>query len=96
MSANPGAHNFALDGNPYAHNIRAMSVIRHIRKAVFGVSQSEFAAIAGVTQATVSRWENGVSLSLDEMKAIREAAMQRGIVWDDGWFFEAPNSEAAE
>jgi transcriptional regulator with XRE-family HTH domain len=67
-----------------------MTAIRHIRKAVFNVNQAEFASIAGVAQATVSRWENGVSLSLDEMKLIREAAITRGLDWDDRWFFEPP------
>jgi len=90
MSANPITDKYPLDGNPFAHNIRTMTAIRHIRKTVFGVNQAEFAAIAGVAQATVSRWENGVSLSLDEMKAIRDAAKERGIEWHDRWFFEAP------
>jgi transcriptional regulator with XRE-family HTH domain len=67
-----------------------MIAIRHIRKNIFQLSQAEFAAIAGVVQATVSRWENGVPLSLDEMKTIREAAMSRGIDWNDSWFFESP------
>lgn len=72
-----------------------MTAIRHIRKAIFKVNQAEFASIAGVAQATVSRWENGVSLSLDEMKSIREAAKSRGIDWDDSWFFDAPAAGAA-
>lgn len=71
-----------------------MSTIKHIRTKVFGVTQAEFAALAGVTQASVSRWENGVAPSLDEMKAIRGAAETRGVEWDDRYFFEAP--EAAE
>ncbi len=72
-----------------------MTAIRYIRKTIFNVNQAEFATIAGVAQATVSRWENGVSLSIDEMKAIREAAMARGIEWDDRWFFEEPAPEGA-
>jgi len=72
-----------------------MSAIRHIRKNVFAVTQAEFAAIAGVTQATVSRWENGIAPSLSEMQAIRAAASERGINWDDSWFFEAPQETAA-
>lgn len=68
-----------------------MTAIRNIRKTVFKLNQAEFAAIAGVAQATVSRWENGVSLSLDEMKAIRAAAIQRGIDWDDALFFDEPD-----
>lgn len=75
-----------------------MTAIRHIRKTVFNLNQAEFAALAGVAQATVSRWENGVSLSLDEMRAIRDAAIARGIEWEDRWFFETPTAtpEAAE
>ncbi|RUV69695.1 MAG: XRE family transcriptional regulator [Mesorhizobium sp.] len=67
-----------------------MSAIRHIRRAVFGVTQADFAALAGVTQATVSRWEAGVAPSLDEMQAIRKAAIERQIEWNDAWFFETP------
>lgn len=65
-----------------------MNAIRHIRKTVFGLNQAEFAEIAGVTQATVSRWENGVSPSLDEMRRIRAAASDRKVRWQDKWFFE--------
>lgn len=72
-----------------------MSSIAHIRKNVFRVSQAEFAFLAGVTQPTVSRWENGVAPSLDEMQSIRRAAADRGIEWDDRLFFDAPE-EAAE
>lgn len=67
-----------------------MSAIRHIRKHVFKVTQAEFAALAGVTQATVSRWENGVSPSLSEMQSIRQAATAKRIKWRDAWFFEVP------
>lgn len=75
--------------------MRCMNAIRHIRKNVFQVSQADFAALAGVTQGSVSRWENGVAPSLAEMQAIREAATKRKIAWDDAWFFEAPRAEAA-
>jgi transcriptional regulator with XRE-family HTH domain len=72
-----------------------MSAIRHIRCHVFGVTQAEFAALAGVTQASVSRWETGVAPSLDDMRAIREAAVARGIDWNDAWFFELPADAVA-
>jgi transcriptional regulator with XRE-family HTH domain len=62
---------------------------------MFGVTQAEFAALAGVTQGTVSRWEAGVAPSLDDMRAIREAALARGIDWNDGWFFEVPGDAVA-
>lgn len=65
-----------------------MSAIRHIRREIFKVTQAEFAALAGVTQASVSRWETGTAPSLDDMHAIRAAAADRGIEWRDEWFFE--------
>lgn len=76
----------------------AMSAIRHIRKKVFGVTQQEFAAIAGVQQSTISRWENGEAApTLDEMGRIREAAKGRKLKskWDDRLFFAAPEGKAA-
>jgi transcriptional regulator with XRE-family HTH domain len=80
--------------------MRFMNAIKFIRKTVFKVTQAEFADIAGVVQASVSRWENGIAPSLDEMQAIRSAAAARGIEWNDAWFFEQPpletSSEAAE
>ena len=72
-----------------------MNPMQHIRKHVFGVSQSEMAQIAAVGQATVSRWETGAgSPSRNELEKIRAEATRRGLSWDDSWFFEAP--EAAE
>jgi transcriptional regulator with XRE-family HTH domain len=70
-----------------------MNALRHIRKHVFQCTQTEFASLAGVGQASVSRWENGVEPSRDEMAAIRQAAVDRGLEWDDRWFFESPPSE---
>lgn len=66
-----------------------MNALKNIRKNIFNVTQSEFSKIAGVSQAAVSRWENGVAPSLEEMKAIRSAAQERGINWQDAYFFEA-------
>ena len=72
-----------------------MSAIRHIRLKVFKVTQADFAAMAGVSQASVSRWEAGGAPTLDEMQAIRKAAADRKILWNDAWFFEAPAQEDA-
>lgn len=74
-----------------------MNAIHHIRKHVFGVRQQEFAAIAGVPQSRVSRWENGhAEPSRDEMARIREAAKQRKLKrkWSDDLFFSVPGAAA--
>lgn len=66
-----------------------MGQIEAIRKSIFGATQAEFALIAGTTQATVSRWENGEGgPGLDELSRIRAEARQRGLDWSDAWFFE--------
>ena len=68
-----------------------MKPLEHIRKNVFGLSQTEFGQIAGTTQPSVSRWEKGEQEpSHSEMAAIRQAAHDRGLTWDDRWFFEVP------
>lgn len=67
-----------------------MNPLRHIRKNLFGVTQQEFARIAGVRQSTVSRWETGDGApTLEEMSRIRSAAKVRKLraKWDDGLFF---------
>lgn len=84
-----------LEINSYSHIMRFMNAIRYIRKEVFDLTQAEFAAIAGVTQATVSRWEGGVSPSLEEVRAIRNAAADRGVDLKDEWFFDPPNTPVA-
>jgi transcriptional regulator with XRE-family HTH domain len=69
-----------------------MSSLRHIRKTVLGLSQSEFAAIAGVSQGTVSKWEaDELNPNRDEMVRIRDEAHRRGVEWSDSWFFELPS-----
>ncbi len=68
-----------------------MNPIQHIRKNVFGLSQTDFAVIAGSTQASVSRWESGaLEPSRDELDRIRSEAKNRGIDWDDRLFFDVP------
>lgn len=72
--------------------MRSMNAIRYIRTKVFNVKQAPFAKIAGVSQPTVSRWEeenqSGSQPSREEMGRIRKAAIDRGIPWSDGWFFQ--------
>ena len=66
-----------------------MRAIERIRRDIFGVKQADFAVIAGTSQGTVSRWENGESCpSLDQLNSIRAAAAERGLPLDDGMFFD--------
>lgn len=63
----------------------------HIRRDVFRENQSRFARIAGVSQATISRWEKGEQEpTRDKLALIRDEARKRRIFWSDAWFFEAP------
>jgi DNA-binding transcriptional regulator YiaG len=70
-----------------------MLPISHIRNSIFQVTQAEFAALAGTSQATVSRWEKGElmpnSANLDR---IRQAAQANNIAWNDSWFFVTPEA----
>lgn len=76
--------------------LRRMNNVRRIRKTLFRVSQSEFGAIAGVTQATVSRWEAGLlAPSLNELDRIRATAKERGVRLKPEDFFAKPQSEVA-
>jgi transcriptional regulator with XRE-family HTH domain len=71
--------------------IRDMSTIAHVRKQVLGLNQAELAALTGVSQATVSRWERGgLQPSLRELTIMRDEAKRRGKRWNDTWFFEEP------
>lgn len=75
--------------------LRLMRPIEHIRRNVFQVTQSAFAAIAGTTQPQISRWEVGsAEPSRDEMAKIRAAARRRRLDWDDRLFFEVPKAGA--
>jgi DNA-binding transcriptional regulator YiaG len=61
----------------------------HIRTKFFRISQEEMARWAGVTQSTVSKWEAGTTVPLSTaLKAIRNSAIQRGVPFDDRWFWE--------
>jgi transcriptional regulator with XRE-family HTH domain len=68
-----------------------MNSIRHIREKVLGLTQTQLALLTGVTQGTVSRWETGkLEPTLDELRKMREAAQDKGVEWNDAWFFDAP------
>lgn len=70
-----------------------MNPILHIRKVTLGLSQADFAAIAGVSQGTVSKWETDELVpDRNELARMRAAVKDRGLAWDDSWFFEVPAS----
>jgi transcriptional regulator with XRE-family HTH domain len=65
--------------------------IRHIREKVLGLTQAQLAELTGVSQGTVSRWEQGkLEPTRDELRKMREAAQRKGVAWDDAWFFDLP------
>lgn len=68
--------------------------LQHIRLNVFGMTQSEFANLINVTQPTYSAFEKNDSLPFARQEAIRKVAAERGIPWDDTWFFETPENAA--
>ena len=72
-----------------------MSIIRHIRKELLGVSQKRLAEIAGASQPTVCRWEAGTDEpTLSQLRAIAAAVRENGHEFDERDFFDIP--EAAE
>jgi transcriptional regulator with XRE-family HTH domain len=61
------------------------------------MTQASFAEVAGVTQATVSRWERGeFEPSRDELVRIRDEARRKRIRWRDSWFFDQPSEGAPQ
>jgi transcriptional regulator with XRE-family HTH domain len=49
-----------------------MNTMKQLRREVLHLTQAQLAELTGVTQATVSRWENGdLSPSLDELRRIK-------------------------
>jgi transcriptional regulator with XRE-family HTH domain len=64
---------------------------RFIREQVFRLrTQQEFADALGYEQPTISRFENGLPFSASAQRRIRELAAQRGVPWNNNWFFEVP------
>lgn len=95
---NNAAPHIFLDGqirSPYEFGMPEIPV-KLIRKVVFNIGQAEMASIAGVNQATVSRWESGeLTPGQEEMMAIRKEALRRKIDWKDEWFFNPKSVMAA-
>lgn len=74
-----------------------MQSLRWIRQEVFGLTLAQMAEIAAVSQATLSKWENGIHpADFDAIARIREAAAARQIPWDDAWLFDGKPSWPAD
>lgn len=72
-----------------------MNSIKHIRKSLFGVTQTEFGAKMGVNQSTVSRWEREeLDPSLSELRQIRDLAKAQNMDWSDSLIFDVPEVAA--
>jgi transcriptional regulator with XRE-family HTH domain len=73
-----------------------MHPIEHIRRNVLKLTQAGLADLAGVSQGTVSRWEQGkLEPTREELARIREQAKRSGKKWRDNWFFEVPEDKGA-
>lgn len=68
--------------------MQVMNNLKYIRTNVFKLSQAEFAAIVGLKQSAVSRWEAGTSSpTFNQVRVIREEAKRRALGWDHDWLF---------
>lgn len=72
--------------------ICTMNAVKFIRTRVFKLEQAPFAGIAGVSQPTVSRWEQSEiptsEPNREAMSLIRSEAIRRGLEWNDSWFYQ--------
>lgn len=65
-----------------------------IRTKVFGCeSQQAYADLIGVSQASVSRWEQCGRVPGHRQGRIREKAHELSLTWDDRYFFEVPKDQ---
>lgn len=55
-------------------------------------TQASFAELIGCSQAEVSRFEKGERpFSARVQRLIQDKAKERGIAWDNNWFFKVPH-----
>ncbi|RUM40164.1 MAG: hypothetical protein DSY80_10700 [Desulfocapsa sp.] len=70
-----------------------MTPMQFIRKQIFKVdTQLEMAELLGYQQATISRYESGWRISAVSQERIRRLAVDRGIAWNNDWFFSVPEN----
>ena len=69
------------------------SPCQFIREHVFGIeTQQKFAELLDCSQPKISRYENGIPISTRMQQLIRDKAKEKGITWDNNWFFEVPHT----
>ena len=69
------------------------SPLRWVRREIFGATQDEMAAVAGVSRPRISRYETSDAPPYEVLQRIRAAAIERGFVFSGDWFFEIPSDE---
>lgn len=76
--------------------LKWMNPILHIRRSVLRITQGDMGRIAGVSQATISRWESGRNEpSLEHLRRIRAEVRRRRLSWDERWLYDASAGAAA-
>jgi transcriptional regulator with XRE-family HTH domain len=69
------------------------SPLRWVRRKIFGLTQDEMAAVAGVSRPRISRYETSDPPPYEVLQRIRAEAKARGLSFSGDWFFEVPVDE---
>ena len=71
-----------------------MTPALYIRKHIFQMTQADMAEVLGCVQPTVHRYEINGFFPVEAQKKVRALAAERGLEWNDSWFFEVPEGES--
>ena len=63
----------------------------YIRKNILNLTQEKLSEYLDVTQPTIHRWEESGVIPAKHQRQIREFASEKGIYWNDSWFFSIPD-----
>ncbi len=63
----------------------------YIRKNILNLTQEKLSEHLDVTQPTIHRWEESGVIPAKHQRQIREFASEKGIYWNDSWFFSIPD-----
>lgn len=80
-----------------SRDVRQVGRLREIRESIFGLSMRDFAALAGVSTATMSTWELTGSISPRGMVLVMELAAEQGheLAADDFYHISPRHTGAA-